>query len=185
MMGDSIEREIVLPAGFVAEINGTVLSIKGMGKEASRQINAKGISLRKDDGKIVVVGKPASRKMNAVVSTIASHVGNMVSGLECEFVYRLGIVYSHFPMNVSVKGDAVEIKNFVGEKKPRIAKIVAGASVTVKGKDVFVRSHNKEAAGQTAANLERASKVKGKDKRIYQDGIFIIEKALQEKKESN
>jgi large subunit ribosomal protein L6 len=185
MMDEVIEREIAMPQGFAAEINASVLSIRGNGKEASRHIKAKGISLRKDEGKITVVGKPASRKMNAVVSTIASHVRNMVSGLVCEYVYRLGIVYSHFPMNVSVKGGVVEIKNFVGEKKPRIADIAAGASVTIKGKDVFVRSHSKEAAGQTAANLERASRVRGKDKRIYQDGIFIVEKALQEKKEGN
>ena len=73
----------------------------------------------------------------------------------------------------------MEINNFVGEKKARTAKILPGTTVTVKGKEVTVKSHDKEAAGQTAGNLERASRVKGKDIRIYQDGIFIVEKAEQ------
>jgi len=35
---------------------------------------------------------------------------------------------------------------------------------------------NLEDAGQTAANIERATKIKGFDPRVFQDGIYIIEK---------
>ncbi len=184
MKKETTEKIIDLPEGITAEVRENTISVKGAGKEATRQLKTNGISFKKENNSIVVIGKPSSRKINAVVNTIASHINNMVSGLENEYVYKLVVVYSHFPMNVTIKGKIIEIKNFVGEKKPRNAKIVEGATVTIKGKDVVVKSHSKEAAGQTAANLENATKVRGKDKRVYQDGIFIVKKGLQEEKES-
>lgn len=185
MVKETVEKEIALPEGFKAEISGSTVAVTGNGKENSRRFKANGISFQKQDSHITVVGRPVSRKMNALVNTISSHINNMIVGLQTEYTYKLSIVYSHFPMNITVKGKVVEINNFVGEKKARTAKILPGATVTVKGKEVLVKSHDKEAAGQTAANLERASRVKGKDIRIYQDGIFIVEKAEQEKPEES
>ena len=181
MIKEAVEKRVALPEGFKAEIDQNTVSIKGQGKEAKRQFKANGISFRQEENSIVVVGKPASRKMNILVNTISSHITNMASGLKTEYTYKMEIVYSHFPMNVAVKGNIVEINNFVGEKKARTAKIVEGASVTVKGKEVIVKSPNKETAGQTAANIEGATRLSNKDRRIYQDGIFIAEKATQEK----
>lgn len=44
-------------------------------------------------------------------------------------------------------------------------------------KDVIkIESFNKEAAGQTAANIEKTTMVRAKDRRVFQDGIFITEK---------
>jgi len=180
MKRESVEKIIPLPENFTAELEGKKLVVKGNGKQAERIFDANGISLRKENNSIVVVGKPASKRINALTNTLSSHVSNMINGLKAEYVYKLAIIFSHFPMNVTVKGKVIEINNFVGEKKPRLAKIVEGATVSIKGKDVVVKSNNKEAAGQTAANIENAAKVRGKDKRIYQDGIFIVEKAVQE-----
>ena len=83
-------------------------------------------------------------------------------------------VYNHFPINVAVKGNNVEINNFLGEKLPRIARILPGVKVEIKGKDVFVRGSDKEAVGQTAANIEAQSRVSNKDRRVFQDGIFLV-----------
>lgn len=182
MMKKEVEKRVTLPAGFSAEISQGTVTVKGNGKEVSHRLSAKGVSVRREGSEFVVSARPASKRMNALVSTVSSHLNNLVQGLQSEYVYKMIIVYSHFPMNVSVKGNLVEIKNFVGEKNPRNAKILPGVNVTVKGKDIFVKGHNKDATGQTAANIESATKVKGKDKRVYQDGIFIVEKAVQESK---
>jgi len=183
MAEKQVEKKVELPEGFKAEVEGNRVLVSGSGKQAEKTFKANRVSFKQENGSIVITGKPASRKINAVVNTIVSHINNMVQGLSAEYTYRLKVVYSHFPMNIAVKGNIVEINNFVGEKKARTAKIVEGVSVTAKGKEITVKSHSKEAAGQTAANIENAAKVKGKDKRIYQDGIFIVEKAVQEKKE--
>ncbi len=185
MVKETVEKTLELPQGFTAEANGTSFVVKGNGKEASRQFKAIGISLKQENGSVAVVGRPASKRMNALVKTVASHIKNMVEGLGNDYSYKLSVVYSHFPMNVAVKGNVVEISNFVGEKKARTAKILPGVQVSVKGKDILVKSHDKYAAGQTAANIESATRVRGKDRRIYQDGVFIVEKAVVEKKEGS
>lgn len=186
MPEEFVEKKVVLPEGFSVSAEGKKVAVNGNGKQAERVFRAEGISFKAGEGELVVRGRPASKRMNALASTIASHVKNMASGLEGEFSYRLSIVYSHFPMNVAVKGSVFEINNFVGEKKARTARILPKVNVTVKGKEIFVKSQDKEAAGQTAANIENAAKVKAKDKRIYQDGIFIVEKGSQEQaKEGN
>jgi len=185
MTGEKVEARVPVPEGYSVAMEGNSVSIKANGKEAVRRFKSRVISLRQEGKEIVVEGRPASRKVYAVMNTVAGHLKNMINGLKAEYVYRMVVVYSHFPMNVAVKGNIVEINNFVGEKKARSARIVPGATVSAKGKEIMVKSHNKEAAGQTAANIERATRVKGKDKRIYQDGIFITEKAVQETKGGN
>ena len=42
--------------------------------------------------------------------------------------------------------------------------------------DVIVSGIDKEAVGQTAANIERCTTVKNRDRRVFQDGIYRIAK---------
>ena len=39
-----------------------------------------------------------------------------------------------------------------------------------------IEGNNIEDVGQTAGNLEKATIVKGRDTRVFQDGIYIISK---------
>jgi large subunit ribosomal protein L6 len=68
----------------------------------------------------------------------------------------------------------VIIENFLGEKSPRRTKIVGRAEVRVKGNEIVVTGIDKEECGQTAANLEQATRVKNLDPRVFQDGIYIV-----------
>ncbi len=177
MTGEKMQRVISLPEGFTAVAEHNSITLKSAKGETTKKFKASGISFKVQNSSIVLEGRPASRRINALLQTIASHIGNMAAGLQQQFQYKLAVVYSHFPMNVTVKGNVVEINNFTGEKFPRYAKILPNVSVQVKGKEITVSSADKEAAGQTVANLENATKVKGKDRRIYQDGIFVVQKA--------
>jgi len=80
-------------------------------------------------------------------------------------------------MNCTVTGGQFVIKNFLGEKVPRIVKLRSGVTVKIDGDKVFIESPDKELAGQTAADIEQATRITGRDLRIFQDGIYIIEKA--------
>ena len=100
----------------------------------------------------------------------------MIKGVTDGFVYQMKVVYSHFPMKVSVKGNELVIENFLGEKHPRKAKLYGDVKVNVKGDTVTVEGINREEVGQTAANIEHATRVKNRDIRVFQDGIYIVSK---------
>jgi large subunit ribosomal protein L6 len=53
---------------------------------------------------------------------------------------------------------------------------VGGCKVSVEGEDVVVRGLDKEAVGQTAANIELATKVRRKDPRVFLDGIYLYKR---------
>merc|ERR1711990_392170 len=67
-----------------------------------------------------------TRKQVATIRTICSHIENMIVGVTRGFLYKMRFVYSHFPINVSLSGDNVEIRNFLGERRVRKVKLPEG-----------------------------------------------------------
>ncbi|HIH10212.1 MAG TPA: 50S ribosomal protein L6 [Candidatus Diapherotrites archaeon] len=175
-MAQNIVETIEIPAGVQAELDRNSLKVKGNGKENSREFKAGNIFLRIDGQKIEVVATSSRRNVLAQASTSASHIRNLITGLEKTFECRLEIVYSHFPINAAVKGSFVEINNLAGAKHPKKARIIGNTKVEIKGKDVTVRGQNKDDVGQTAANMEQITRVRGKDIRVFQDRIYVVSK---------
>src|SRR3989338_10111903 len=145
-----------------AEVIGTTrVKLKSGEKQVEKKFKIQQIRIRKDGNMIVVHSESDKKKSLATMKTISTHIRNAIYGLQKGYEYRLEVVYSHFPMKVKVGSGVVEIENLVGAKQPRKAKIVEGVTVQVKGKDVIVNGHDKDAAGQTAANIESATRIKG------------------------
>ena len=115
------------------------------------------------------------KKDKSMIGTTRAHINNMITGVTDGFTYHMKIVFAHFPMAVKVqdKEKIVTIENFIGERHPRTSKIVGDAKVQVKGDEVIITGVNKEDVGQTMANLEQATKIRGKDPRVFQDGIYL------------
>ena len=88
----------------------------------------------------------------------------MVKGVTDGFTYTLKALYSHFPMTLAVQGNQLIVNNYFGERVPRSANILAGVDVKVQNKtEIVVSGIDKEAVGQTAANIERSTTVKKRD----------------------
>ncbi len=165
-----------IPEGVEVNIDGRILTVKGVNGENKRSFYYPNVELKKEHKEIILNCKIASKKEKAIMGVFIAHIKNMLKGVNRNFVYKLKICSGHFPMDIIVKGDKVIINNFLGEKKPRIAKILGNVKVNINGDVITLEGNNKEHVGQCSATIEKTTKVKGRDRRIFQDGIFIMEK---------
>jgi large subunit ribosomal protein L6 len=118
-----------------------------------------------------------TKKEKRVIGTFAAHISNLIIGITDGFEYKLKICSGHFPMNVKVESEEVVIKNFLGEKVPRRARISSGVSVDIKGDIISVKATDIDAVSQTAARIEQSTRITNRDRRVFQDGCYITEKA--------
>ncbi len=171
-----LKDEIDIPDKVQVTVQAGTVKVKGPQGEVSKKLQHPRVRLE-TKGKTIVVSSEFPRKQEkALLGTYGAHLRNMLRGASEGFEYKMKIVYAHFPIKASVKGDTFVIENFLGEKSPRKTKILGATKVEVKGDLVTLRGPNVEDVGQTAANIERATKIKGFDPRIFQDGIYITEK---------
>ena len=169
-----VVKKVEVPEGVEVEVEGLRVKVKGPKGELERDFShARGVIIRREDNSVVVEAYFANSRKRAMVGTIAAHIKNMITGVTRGFRYKLKIIYAHFPINVSVKGNKVYISNFLGEKADRVAEVLPGVTVKVQGQDVIVEGIDIEKVAQTAANIEHATKVKDKDRRKFMDGIYI------------
>jgi len=171
------EKKIEIPEGIEIEVNEGIneVVVRGGGRELKKKFKPE-VKVRRKNNYLVISSVSDRRKIKALVGTAFAEVKNMIQGLKGGVVYKLKVVHSHFPVNLKIQGDKLWIENFLGEKYPRNAKILEGVKVEIKGQEIEVRSTNKESAGQTAANIEQATHIKNRDKRVFQDGCYIYEK---------
>lgn len=179
-MKKELSKIIEIPQEVEVKIDGNKLIVSGSEGENSREFNIGEINMKKEEHKIMLHHKKATKKEKKTMNSIASHIKNMIEGAQKKFEYKLKICFSHFPVTVEVKNNQAIIKNFLGEKIPRIVKIPKGVEVNSDKTYITIYSSNKELAGQAAANFENATKVKGRDRRVFQDGIHMINKAGRE-----
>lgn len=178
-----ISERVKIPSGVSIEVNGLRVKVRGPKGEIARDFShAKGISIAVENGEVVVEAYRADRKLKALVGSIAAHIENMITGVTKGYRYKLKIVYSHFPITVVVdeKNRVVRIKNFLGEKADRFARIHGNVKVRVEGADVVIEGIDVEEVGLTAASLEKATKVRDLDRRVFADGIYIYERGVIE-----
>jgi large subunit ribosomal protein L6 len=171
-----IEERVAIPKGVTVTINDEVVEVKGPKGKLTRDFSNPKTKVKLDGNHLVVRCELPRVKDKAMVGTFKSHLTNMIDGVTAGFEYHMKIVYSHFPMKTSVKGDKFIIDNFLGERSARQAKILGDTKIVVKGNDVVLSGIDVEALGQTAANIEYATKIWGYDPRVFQDGIYITEK---------
>ncbi|MBT6690070.1 50S ribosomal protein L6 [archaeon] len=175
-MNKDLERVVEIADGVEVSVNGREFVVKGNGNELKREFEIGKIKAEVKDGKVFLVAKGATKREAKMMGTIWAHLKNMVKGVGEDFVYELEVCNVHFPMNVKAEGKKIIIKSFLGETTVREAAVMDGVKVDIKGSKITVTGSDIEAAGQTAANLEKATRLTGRDRRIFQDGIFVTKK---------
>ncbi|KRX05597.1 Ribosomal protein L6, alpha-beta domain [Pseudocohnilembus persalinus] len=125
----------------------------------------------------------ANRKQKASVNSVTSEIENMITGVTKGYKYKMRYAFAHFPIQALVTdgGNAVEIKNFLGEKIIRRIEMLPGVKVsrndaekdalTLEGVDITNVS-------LTCARINQSCLVKNKDIRMFLDGCYVSEKRL-------
>lgn len=167
---------IEIPEGVEVGVDGRTITVKGEKGMLMRNFSHAPLSIQLDGDKVKIQTNWPRKRETALVGTIKSHIQNMITGVTNGFTYKLKIVFSHFPISVKVREKTVAIENFTGERSPRITRIMGNTKVTIKSEDVIVQGIDIEDVSQTAANIQRATKIKNKDPRVFLDGIYIYER---------
>ena len=176
-MKKKLYQTIEIPEGVEVSLDeNNTLIVKGPEGENKRTFKILSLDFDKKDNTLVIGSEKATKVEKKYMNTIVAHIKNMIKGVQKKFEYKLKICFSHFPMTIDIKEREGTIKNFLGEKFPRKVKIPEKVEVKIEGEFITIISLDKELAGQTAANFEKATNIRKRDKRIFQDGIFIIEK---------
>ncbi len=172
---------VKLPAGVSLKLDGFEVVVTGHKGTIRRILRHPTVALNLDGDKVMI--KPQlqkTKRQKTLIGSFASHIRNMIDGVTRGHMYKLKICSGHFPMNVAVQNNQLVIKNFLGEKVPRKVDVRPNTTVKVEGQDVIIESTYLESASQMAADIEKASRLKNRDMRIFQDGIFITHKDGQE-----
>jgi large subunit ribosomal protein L6 len=173
-----LKETIEIPEGVTFTINKDFLATaKGPAGEVSKKLEARGISIKVEGNSVVLEANNAKKLQKNLLFTFKAHLRNIIKGAHEGFTYKLKICSGHFPMSVSLKNGVFEIKNFIGEKVPRTLVIKEGADVQINGDIIEVKGNSIETTGQVAADIEKLTRRPGFDRRIFQDGIYITEKA--------
>lgn len=173
-MHDDIIESIDIPENVnVTTSDGHQVLVTGPKGDLNRKFP---YEIKVEGRKILMSYKNGTKNNKKMIKTSLAHIKNMMNGVIGGYNYTLQICTVHFPMTVTIVGKEVVVKNFLGEARARTAKILPKVDVKIEGDFVKIFSIDLEAAGQTAANIETATRVRNRDRRVFQDGIWITSK---------
>ena len=181
-------RFVTIPAGVEVTVKARVVTVKGPRGELTKAFKSRSMDIVKiSDKRIRVDIWGGTRKELACLRTTTAHIENMITGLTKGFKYKMRFVYAHFPINGTVVGKpgqgdhALEIRNFLGEKRNRIVDAQEGVTIVKSGdvKDqIEVSGNDLNAVSLTCSNISCATRVRNKDIRKFLDGVYVSEKGF-------
>ena len=171
-----IKEQIKIPEGVTIQLQNNILTVKGEKGDISKFFSHPKVEVNINNNVVEIHSKNVRRKEKALIGTFTAHIKNMIKGVTKGYEYHMKTVFSHFPIKTNVEENKFVIQNFLGERSPRSADILEGVTVEVKGEEIKVSGIDKEKVGQTVANIERATRVKNRDIRVFQDGVYLTSK---------
>ena len=173
-----VERIVEIPESVDVNVSGKKVTISGPKGSLAEDFSHMPIEISMDKQKVVIWASWPKKKEIETVGTAAASFKNMITGVTNGFVYKLKTVHAHFPVTIKVQeGEKkIIIENFIGERNPRISKIIGDVNVKVSGDEITVEGMDIREVSQTASNMETATKIRNKDQRVFLDGIYISEK---------
>lgn len=168
-----IEETLEIPQGVEVKLDKGKVIVKGKQGETSRSIRHPIFKVETKDGKVIFTAKRDTKRERKMIGTYKAHLKNLMRGVQEKHVYMLKICAGHFPITVTASKNEITVKNFLGEKIPRVTRLRDDVSVKVDGDVITIESVSKESAGEVAGRIENLTRVTNRDRRIFQDGIHM------------
>jgi len=146
------KKGVTIPTGTTVTQNDTVITVKGPLGELTRDFSGP-VDVKIDGASMVFTPKNNSKEAKSLWGTYASHLVNMVAGVNTAFVKKLiieGVGYK-----VEPQGNVLVFSLGFSHKVPM--NIPADVKVLVEKNVLTISSTNKESVGQFAAQI-RANK---------------------------
>ncbi len=131
-------------------VEGGTLTVKGTKGTLTKRVHPS-INIAVGEAGVLVTPKDRSRLAKALTGTFASHVKNMVQGVETPYMKKLiieGVGYK-----VEMKGKDIVLT--VGFSHTVPLRIPEDVTVIVEKNNMTITSPNKESVGQFAVNVRR------------------------------
>jgi large subunit ribosomal protein L6 len=171
-----VENTVEIPDNIQLTLEGRKITVQGPKGKITKDFTHTKLNIIREGNSLKLSIENPRRTEAALVGTISAHVKNMIKGVTTGFIYKMKIVFVHFPTSVKVVGKEVHIENFVGERKARIASILGDTKVTIKQDDVILEGIDLDDVSQTAANIQTRAKIRNKDLRKFLDGVYVYSK---------
>ena len=180
-------RTLSIPKDVKLEVKGRAVRVKGPRGTLQREfkhINVDMYLIEEEGETLLKVDlHSGKRKQLASLRTVISHVQNLITGVTKGFEYKMRMVYAHFPVNINIeqKGTVLEIRNFLGEKRVRVVKMLPGCTVvrseSVKD-ELVIQGNSIDNVSRSCALISQSCLVRVLDIRKFLDGIYVSERGL-------
>ncbi len=173
------EEVLDIPDFIKLTLDGKKVTVDGKrGKLVKDFSHARAVKITKTDKQLIFSVEFPRKREKAMLRTLAAHVENQILGVTKGYTYKMKLVYAHFPFTVEDKGDEIIVANFLGERGNRVVKKIGDIKVQITKDDLIISGNDKEAVSQTCAKLRLILKIRKKDPRIFQDGLYVFEKLI-------
>ncbi|KAA1466336.1 60S ribosomal protein L9 [Dentipellis sp. KUC8613] len=184
-------EELEIPEGVEVSVKSRVITVSGPKGTLTKNVRHVNMDIRLLKGKtnkVTLAVWQGGRKHVACLRTIKSLITNMITGVTKGFLYKMRAVYAHFPINCIIQenGQALEIRNFLGEKvMPTVRHVAMLDGVTISESksqkdELILQGADIENVSQSAASIQGICRVRNKDIRKFLDGIYVSEKTTVE-----
>ncbi len=148
------KKEIVIPEKTEVIINGSVVTIKGKEGELSRTLNKNNITIEVVDGTVKLTPVKDTLENKALWGTFASHIINMIEGVNKPYEKRLVVEGIGYKADVSPTEITLKVGFSHLVKKP----IPAGLKVSSDKGVLIISGIDKELVGSFASAVKAVKK---------------------------
>ena len=166
------KQAVQIPAGTEVSVADGTIMVKGKGGTLKRFVHP-AVSISVADGVVSVTPVQKTRLARALWGTYASHIRNMVAGVNMPFIKKLQIEGIGYRAELSGK----QLKLSVGYSHPILVSVPEGLSVAVEKNIITVSGADKEMVGEFAASVRAIKKPEPyKGKGIRYEGEVVRQK---------